>query len=163
MCEVWCKVFPHQVFYRHKTGFPTYKLSLGKTDLVLDCCSSHSLAHRQKTSLRQVKTSRFCWQLGKIKMIKGKNWGSLVTASEREFLPCLSSPLENWSCIALYDLQRVGGWLVRYKHPPIALHDGGCCYKQPPSPQRKDWDEMEPTRKHCWSNFWTVDLWRWMQ
>ena len=36
LCEVWCKVFPHQVFYRHKTGFPTYKLSLGKTDLVLD-------------------------------------------------------------------------------------------------------------------------------
>ena len=48
LCEVWCKVFPHQIFYRHKTGFPTYKLSLGKTDLVLDCCSSHSLAQCYK-------------------------------------------------------------------------------------------------------------------
>ena len=60
---------------------------------------------------------------------KVKTW---VSVDERKFLPGFLSPLENWLWV---------GAAQKHRHP-----------------QRKNWDQIEPTRKHCSSNLPKVDF-----
>ena len=53
---------------------------------------------------------------------------------ERKFLPGFLSPLENWLWV---------GAAQKHRHP-----------------QRKNWDQIEPTRKHCSSNLPKVDFFK---